>query len=75
MNEVYDDTMTHEILDSDGEYTIGYVDGRAAEWDGNTHSLVPGDRFDWKGDGCYFGIHAQDEYRVDAEGRWEYLGA
>lgn len=68
---IFDATMTVTILISDGNYTIGHVDGLAAQWEGNMKKLTPGDHFDWMHDGAYFGVQAQDEYRVNAERQWE----
>jgi hypothetical protein len=74
MSETFDGGMTVEVLTSDGEYTIGYVDDRAAQWSGNMKVLKVGDQFDFMYDGSYFGVNSQDEYRVDADRRWEDLG-
>ena len=74
MSETFDGGMTVEVLTSDGEYTIGYVDDRAAQWSGNMKVLKVGDQFDFMYGGSYFGGNSQDEYRVDADRRWEDLG-
>jgi hypothetical protein len=45
MKMKFENWMTCEILTSDGNYTIGYVDGEPAAWDGNMKQLVEGDEF------------------------------
>jgi hypothetical protein len=41
----FENWMTCEILTSDGNYTIGYVDGKPAEWDGNMKQLKADDEY------------------------------
>lgn len=41
----FENWMTCEIVTSDGNYTIGYVDGKPAEWDGNMKQLKVDDEY------------------------------
>lgn len=56
--------MTCEVVASDGNYTIGYVDGKPAEWDGNMSDLQPGQEFIEK-------LHYQDFH--DGNNLWRVL--
>lgn len=67
----YENSMEQQIITSDAEYTIGHIDGKAAQWHGNMKTLEPGDTFWFENDGSYFGVNAADEYRVNAERTWE----
>lgn len=58
-----------EIVTSDGDSTIGYVDGRPAEWDGNAEDLQAGDYYLLKNEGSTFGVNVQDEFQV-VNSRW-----
>jgi len=71
MHYVFNETMICETLISDGTYTIGYVERKAAMWEGNATCLRPGDRFNYMGAGSHFGVNSQDEYWVTAEHQWE----
>ena len=52
----------------DGNWTIGYVDGLPAQWDGNAE-LTEGEDFRPSSDGDTFGVNSQDEYIVE-DGKW-----
>lgn len=45
MNCIFESFQLCEVLTSDGNYTIGYVDGKPAEWEGNMTNLKPGDLY------------------------------
>lgn len=45
MSVIYTAQETCEIVASDGNWTIGYVDGSPAQWDGNTRQLEIGDHY------------------------------
>ena len=53
-----------EVFASDGNWTIGYVDGKPAQWKGNMSELAPGGDFEFSSDDSVFGINAQEDFRV-----------
>ena len=61
--------MGCEIFMSDGTWTIGYVDGEPAQWDGDMEMLEEGGYFDVMGEGSTFGVNITDEYIVE-DGVW-----
>lgn len=61
----FESYMTCEVFVSDGNYTIGYVDGEPAEWDGGNIELSEGGEFRVKQEGNIFGVNFQDEYIVE----------
>lgn len=61
--------MGCEIFMSDGTWTIGYVDGEPAQWDGDMEMLEEGGYFDVMGEGSTFGVNLIDEYIVE-DGVW-----
>lgn len=65
----FEKEMSFELVASDGTYTIGYIDEKPAEWDGNTVEPTVGMEFRMKSDGDTFGVNSQDEYIVENE-RW-----
>ena len=69
MEKTYESWMSCDIVTSDGEYTIGYVNGQAADWDGAATPLEAGQSFYVKQDGATFGINCQDEWWVE-DGQW-----
>jgi hypothetical protein len=66
----FESWMSCEIYISDGNYTIGYVDGNPAEWQGNNTTLSEGDEFSFRPEDSTFGVSVQDEFVVQ-DGRWE----
>ena len=65
---VYEDGMTHEELTSDGRTTIGYVNGKPAQWDADL-DMSTGDEFSYVTEGSTFGTHNQIESIV-VDGAW-----
>lgn len=59
-----------EVVTSDGNWTIGYVDGKPAQWEGNMDELAPGDEFSYSSEDSVFGINSQEDFRV-VDGLWE----
>jgi len=41
----FENGMTCEIIISNGTFTVGYVNGKAAEWVGNNEPLIDGVAF------------------------------
>ena len=64
----FESWMTCEKYVDDGNWTIGYVDGKPTQWDGNTE-LVEGEEFSPASEGDTFGVNCQDEFIV-REGIW-----
>ena len=64
----FENWMTCEKLIDDGDHTIGYVDGKPAQWDGK-NELLEGDDFRPSQDGDTFGVNSQDDYIVE-DGVW-----
>lgn len=60
---LFEKGMVCQKLVDDGNWAIGYVDGKPAEWDGN-EELTEGEEFRFKFDGDTFGVNVQDEYIV-----------
>jgi len=65
----FENGMSFELVASDGTWTIGQINGSAAEWDGNMVSPTQGMEYTWKYNGNTFGVNSQDEYIVE-EGEW-----
>jgi len=65
----FENWMSCEVVTSDGTYTIGHVDGDAAEWDGNMEELVEGMEFGIMSEGNGFGVNNPNEYIVE-NGKW-----
>lgn len=65
---VFENGMTCEKYVDDGNWTIGYVDGKPAQWDGNS-GLTEGEEFRLASEGSTFGVNCQDEF-VIRDGRW-----
>lgn len=61
--------MSCEVVVSDGTYTIGHVDGKPAEWDGNSVELTENMEYREKPEGTTFDVNTQDEYIVE-DGKW-----
>ena len=55
---------------SDGQWTIGHVEGRAAMWPGNMAPPPPPEDCSFPQEGETFGIHFQGEWIV-VDGQWE----
>ena len=66
----FENWQKSKIVTSDGNWTIGYVDGKAAQWEGNMSELKSGDEFEFSSGGSIFGINSQEDYRV-VDGLWE----
>lgn len=66
---IYEKFMTQEIIASDGTWTIGHVDGKAAIWTGNSIKLNEDDIFDFCDEDDTFGVDYDDQYRV-IDGEW-----
>lgn len=66
----YEKWQEQKQVTSDGESTIGYVNGKPAEWDGNAEDLQNGDYYILKDEGSTFGVNSQDEFRVE-DGKWK----
>jgi len=62
---------TNEVLifTSDGTHTIGYVDNKPAEWDGNYAFPENDTKIRLKDDFDTFGVNFPDEYIVN-NGEW-----
>jgi len=60
--------MFCEKLVDDGGYTIGYVDGKPAQWDGK-NELLEGEDFRPSQEGQSFGVNSQNDYVVE-DGVW-----
>ena len=69
---MFESWMTREILISDGNYTIGYVDGKPAQWAGNTTALKDGDEFFLASEGTTFYVNVDPEFQV-IDGKWVCL--
>jgi hypothetical protein len=57
------------LVASDGNYTIGYIDGKPAQWEGNMSSPVVGDDFELMSEDSIFGINSIRDYIV-VDGEW-----
>ena len=61
--------MSFELVASDGTWTIGMIDGTAAEWSGNMVEPTEGMEYTVKVDESTFGVNGENEYIVE-EGEW-----
>lgn len=64
----FENGMTCEKFVDDGVYSIGYVDGVPAQWDGNAE-LVEGEEFRISSEHDTFGVNSQDEF-ILSDRKW-----
>jgi len=64
----FENWMTCEKLVDDGDHSIGYVDGKPAQWDGK-NELLEGEDFRPAQEGNTFGVNTQNDYVVE-DGVW-----
>ena len=65
----FENGMSFELLTSDGTWTIGKIDGTAAEWSGNMEEPTEGMEYMRKTEGSTFGVNSENEYIVE-EAEW-----
>lgn len=64
----FENGMTCEKFVDDGNYSIGYVDGIPAQWDGNAE-LTENEEFRSASEDDTFGVNCQDEF-ILTNGKW-----
>lgn len=70
---IFENGMSFELVVSDGTWTIGMIDGKPAEWDGNMVEPTEGMEYTINSEESIFGVNCQDEYIVRG-GKWAENG-